>query len=241
MHHIKNKIAIGIALVVLSATQTAYAAGTKTDTPPKGKVAAPAPAPVTDVVVDSPEAIKMRSGPGNPVAGKEKSQLCQGCHGVVGMSVEGLAPNLAGHYAKSIEKQVRNFQSGTRIHQIMSAIAATINDADLDDIAAYFASQPKMKGNGSDNKMGEELFLHGDMSRMMVACVNCHGLHGKGKSPSNPVFPVIGGQNKDYVRGQLINFRDGDRGNSPGGVMNIITQRLTDTELESLADYVSGQ
>jgi cytochrome c553 len=98
-----------------------------------------------------------------------------------------------------------------------------------------------MKGSGSDNKMGEELFLHGDMSRMMVACVNCHGVHGKGKSPGNPVFPVIGGQNKDYVRGQLINFRDGDRGNSPGGVMNIITQRLTDTELESLADYVSGQ
>jgi cytochrome c553 len=241
MLHIKNKIAIGIALVVLSATQTAYAAGTKTDTSPKGNVAAPVPAPVSDVVVDSPEAIKMRSGPGNPVAGKEKSQLCQGCHGVVGMSVDGLAPNLAGQYAKYIEKQVRNFQSGTRTHQIMSAIAATISDDDLADIAAYFASQQKMKGSGSDNKMGEELFLHGDMSRMMVACVNCHGVHGKGKSPSNPVFPVIGGQNKDYVRGQLINFRDGDRGNSPGGVMNIITQRLTDTELESLADYVSGQ
>ncbi|MGA9665354.1 MAG: c-type cytochrome [Gallionella sp.] len=239
MLHIKNNFAIGIALVVLSATQIAYAAGTQPDSPPKGKVAAPAPA--SDEVVDSPEAIKLRSGSGNPVAGQEKSQLCQGCHGVVGISVDGLAPNLAGQYAKYIIKEVHNFQSGTRTHQIMSAIAATISEDDLADIAAYFASQKKMKGNGSDNKLGKELFLHGDMSRMMVACVNCHGINGKGKSPGNPVFPVIGGQNKDYIRGQLINFRDGDRGNSPGGVMNIITQKLTDDELNALADYVSGQ
>ena len=111
---------------------------------------------------------------------------------------------------------------------------------DLTDIAAYFASREKMKGDGHTNELGKKLFLHGDMSRMMVACVNCHGVNGKGKSPDNPVFPVIGGQHKDYLRGQLINFRDGDRGNSPGGVMNIITQKLTDQELDALADYVSG-
>jgi cytochrome c553 len=110
----------------------------------------------------------------------------------------------------------------------------------LADIAAYFASRKKMKGNGTDNKAGQELFLHGDMSRMMVACVNCHGVNGKGKTPTNPVFPVIGGQHKDYLRVQLINFRAGDRSNSPGGVMNIITQRLTDAELNALADYISG-
>jgi cytochrome c553 len=52
---------------------------------------------------------------------------------------------------------------------------------------------------------------------------------------------VIGGQQKDYLRGQLVNFRKGDRTNSPNGIMNRITQKLTDDELEALADYVSGQ
>jgi cytochrome c553 len=235
MLHIKNKIAAGLTLIALLANADAFA-----KTTPKAKVAPVDPALTVQMTDDSPEAIKLRSGSGDPVAGKEKSQLCQGCHGEVGISLEGMAPKLAGQYGKYISKQLRNFQSGTRVHQIMSDIAATVSDDDLADISAYFASQEKMKGNGSNNKVGEDLFLHGDMSRMMVACVNCHGTNGKGKSPGNPVFPVIGGQHKDYLQGQLLNFRAGDRSNSPGGVMNIITQKLTDAELEALAEYVSG-
>jgi cytochrome c553 len=222
-------------------------------TPPKSDVAAPPPSaasaspkvevstpPKNDTSGDSAETIKQRSGPGNPVAGKEKSELCQGCHGEEGVSAEGFAPKLAGQYGVYIAKQLRNFQAGTRVHQIMSAIAATISDDDLADIAAYFASRTKMVGAGSNNKLGEQLFLHGDMSRMMVPCFNCHGVNGKGKTPTNPVFPVIGGQHKDYIRGQLINFRAGDRSNSPGGIMNIITQKMTDAELDALSEYVSG-
>jgi cytochrome c553 len=246
MLHIKNNIATGIAMAVLFMTPVACAtthpASSKATTAPAAPDATvKGAAPSAVMADDSPEAIKLRSGPGDPVAGKDKSQLCQGCHGERGVSIEGMAPKLAGQYGIYIAKQVRNFQSGTRVHEIMSAVAQTVSDDDLADIAAYFASQEKMKGDGHENELGKKLFEHGDMSRMMVACVNCHGVNGKGKSPDNPVFPVIGGQHKDYLRGQLINFRDGDRGNSPGGVMNIITQKLTDEELDALADYVSGR
>jgi len=241
----KNNIAAGIVMAVLfmapAACATTHPASSKASTTTAAP-AAPAAAPVAGMADDSPEAIKLRSGPGDSVAGKDKSLLCQGCHGEVGVSIEGMAPKLAGQYAKYIEKQIHDFQSGVRIHEIMSAVAQTVSsDDDLADIAAYFASREKMKGDGHKNELGEKLFLHGDMTRMMVACVNCHGVDGKGKAPDNPVFPVIGGQHKDYLRGQLINFRDGDRGNSPGGVMNIITQKLTDEELDALADYVSGR
>lgn len=210
--------------------------------PPKveTKVNAPAALTAKSDEADSAEAIKQRSGPGDPVAGMDKSVLCTGCHGEEGNSTEPTAPKLAGQYGAYIAKELRNFQSGTRVHKIMSDIAQTVSDDDLADIAAYFASRKKMKGNGTDNKLGQELFLHGDMSRMMVACVNCHGVNGKGKTPTNPVFPVIGGQHKEYLRVQLINFRAGDRSNSPGGIMNIITQKLTDPELDALADYISG-
>ena len=178
---------------------------------------------------------------GDPAAGMEKSQLCQGCHGEFGHSTVGLIPKLAGQYAKYIVKQIHDYQAGTRTHQIMNAMAGTINDEDdLADIAAYFASQTKMKGSGSgDNKLGKNLFLHGDTAKMRLACVNCHGAQGKGLDTKITMFPVIGGQHKDYLRKQLIDFRSGFRTNSPRGIMNTVAQSLTDAEIEALAEYVS--
>lgn len=233
MFHTKSNIAVGLVLLVMLTGTTAFARNEYAN-PLTGQIGV---APDDD----SAESIKLRSGSGDPVAGKEKSQLCQGCHGEQGISLEGLIPKLAGQYAKYIAKELRNYQAGTRSHQIMNAMAATISDDDLADIAAYFASRPKMKGAGSDNEVGKKLFLHGDISRTVVACINCHGVNGKGLTPNTSMFPVIGGQQKDYIRRQLVNFRKEERTNSPNAIMNRITHNLTDDEIEGLADYVSGQ
>jgi len=233
MFHIKNNIAAGLALIALLTATAAFARNENTN-PLTGQIG-------VDAGDESAQSIKLRTGTGDPVAGKDKSLLCQGCHGEAGISMEGLVPSLAGQYGKYIAKELRNYQAGTRSHQIMNAMAATISDDDLADIAAYFASRTKMKGNGSENALGKKLFLQGDISRTMVACINCHGVNGKGLTPNTSMFPVIGGQQKDYIRRQLVNFRKGDRTNSPNGIMIRITQKLTDDELEALADYVSGQ
>ena len=213
----QNKIAICLVAVALLAATTAYAS-------------------------ESADVIKQRIGNGNPVAGKSKSTLCQGCHGEDGLSLENLIPHLAGQYATYIAKQLRNFQSGARKHQIMSVMAKTINDFDLADIAAYFASQEKMQGGGwGDNPVAKKLFLKGDMTRNIRPCVSCHGVNGKGKAPNITTFPVIGGQHKAYLRAQLINWRKGERtNNSPDDVMNIIAKSLSDPEIEALTDYLSG-
>ena len=190
---------------------------------------------------DSPEAVKQRMGPGDPVAGKTKSELCQGCHGEVGLSVEDLIPNLAGQYALYIAKQLRNFQSGARKHQIMSAMATTIDDADLMDIAAYFSSQKKMQGNGQGaSAVAINLFTRGDATRGIPPCMSCHGVNGKGKAPDIPTYPVTGGQHKAYLKVQLQHWRSGERANSPDGVMNKVAKNLTDAEIEALTDYLSG-
>jgi cytochrome c553 len=232
MFNNSRNIATGLTLAALFVVTAAFAQE-DTVNPLKGIIQAD---------VNDAEAIKLRTGSGDPVAGREKSQLCQGCHGEYGISMEGLIPKLAGQYANYIEKEIRNYQAGIRSHQIMNAMAATIaNDQDLADIAAYFASQDKMKGDGSGNPDGEEIFLHGDLSKMRLGCVNCHGVRGKGLEAKISMFPVIGGQQKDYIRRQLINFRDGYRTNSPNGIMNRITNSLTDSEIDSLAEYISSQ
>jgi len=189
----------------------------------------------------SAEEIKLRIGAGDPVAGKDKAMLCFGCHGEDGNSADPATPKLAGQYGIYIAKQVRNYLASTRTHMVMSSMAAAISDADLDDIAAYFASLPMMQGaRPSGNKAGKELFENNELSRMVVRCNSCHGEAGKGLTADNPVYPVIGGQHKDYLLAQLINFRKGLRNNSAGGVMNITVHRLSDAELEALADYASG-
>jgi cytochrome c553 len=195
-----------------------------------------------EVEIESPDAIIVRSRPGNPVLGKVKSQVCQGCHGLRGYSVISLIPKLAGQYAHYIAKELRNYQEGSRSHQIMSAMAAFINDADLDDIAAHFSVQKKMSGgHAEENPIGKNLFLNGDVGRRILPCVNCHGADGKGRRPWSSIFPVIGGQHKDYLRVQLNNFRSDTRSNSPVAIMNLMTRQLTDEEIEGLADYISGR
>lgn len=233
MFNANNIISVCLALVVLLSSAAVLA---ENDNP-----ASQLPSPNEPAKNESADEIKLRIGPGDPVAGKDKAALCYGCHGEDGNSIDPQYPKLAGQYGIYIAKQVRNYLASTRSHMVMSGMAASVGDADLDDIAAYFASQPMMKGDHpSSNKIGKKLFENDDLSRMQVRCNSCHGASGKGQNPGNPVYPVIGGQHKDYLLKQLIDFRKGLRNNSPGGVMNITVHRLSDTELEALADYVSG-
>ena len=92
-----NKITVSLALVALLTAATAFASESS-DPLNKGRLG---------FADDSAENIKLRSGTGDAVAGKEKSELCQGCHGEDGNSVEGRIPKLSGQYGKYIAKQLR--------------------------------------------------------------------------------------------------------------------------------------
>ncbi len=198
-------------------------------------------APPTVFASDTPEAIKLRIGAGNPVKGKTESQLCQGCHGVTGLSVEPLIPNLAGQYATYMVKQILNFKVLERRHQIMNAMAMTMTDTEILNVTAYFASQKQIKGDGKgESQVAKNLFLKGDAARNIQACVSCHGENGKGKAPNVDIYPTIGGQHKLYLVTQLNNWRSGERTNSQDNVMNKTTKSLTDAEIEVLSEYISG-
>jgi cytochrome c553 len=179
--------------------------------------------------------------PDAQVRGWEKSELCRACHGEKGNSIEPLIPKLAGQYSKYISKQIHDFKTDERTHQIMSVVAMTVSENDVDDIAAYFASQPKMNSSGQGNPVGESIFLNGNSTTTLAPCIYCHGKNGKGLTPNSSTFPVIGGQHKEYIRKQLKDFRGKIRNNSPGRIMNTITKSLTDDEIEALADYISKQ
>ena len=77
---------------------------------------------------------------GDIEAGKAKSVMCAACHGPAGISVSPLWPNLAGQKEAYLVKQIKAFKSGERNDPSMAPMVAGLTDADIDNLAAYYAS-----------------------------------------------------------------------------------------------------
>lgn len=77
---------------------------------------------------------------GSIKAGSDKARACQVCHGKGGRSTNPTYPRLAGQHAKYIVKQLKAFKAGIRKDPIMNGMAATLDEQDMKDVAAYFES-----------------------------------------------------------------------------------------------------
>ncbi len=79
---------------------------------------------------------------GDAAAGKEKASACAACHGPAGISVNPLWPNIAGQQEPYLAKQMKAFRDGQRADPLMVPIVSGLSDADIDDLAAYYAGLP---------------------------------------------------------------------------------------------------
>ena len=87
---------------------------------------------------------------GNPVAGAQKVRMCQGCHGIEGWRTAFpevySVPRIAGQHEAYLVKALHEYKDGERSHPSMRAIAASLSDKDIADVAAYYAqSGPSAK------------------------------------------------------------------------------------------------
>jgi cytochrome c553 len=73
-------------------------------------------------------------------AGRKKAIACQACHGMDGIAKLPEAPNLAAQPAVYLERELRAYRSGARQNAVMSVAAKTLSDADIRDLAAYYAA-----------------------------------------------------------------------------------------------------
>lgn len=81
---------------------------------------------------------------GDPHAGREKTSMCAGCHGIPGWrtaypSVYSV-PKLGGQHADYLVAALKAYKSGERTHPSMKGIAASLSEQDMEDLAAYYAS-----------------------------------------------------------------------------------------------------
>lgn len=77
---------------------------------------------------------------GDVAAGKAKSATCAGCHGANGISAVPTYPNLAGQKEAYLAQQIKDYKSGARKNPTMNAMVAALTDADIANLAAYYAS-----------------------------------------------------------------------------------------------------
>ncbi len=172
--------------------------------------------------------------------------ICSACHGADGNSASPANPSIAGQPAEYITEQLMNFKSGIRNNPVMAAIAATLSAEDMRALGIHF-SQQKPKGLAAKDSAlalaGQKIFRGGNAGTGVPACSACHLPDGIGV-PSR--YPRVGGQYADYVYAQLKAFKAGERGmdkegkDANGKVMAQIAARMSDREMQAVAQYVSG-
>jgi cytochrome c553 len=168
----------------------------------------------------------------DPKAGEAKAQVCVACHGEGGNSANPQIPSLAGQPAQMIATQLYQFREGNRKNEQMSPMAANLSNAEMNDLAAYFAAvkpaPPKHRTSAQSAELAPQI-------ARKLNCTQCHGPALLGQQH----IPRLAGQQADYLRMQLKLFKTSRRADMDGN-MTSAAQALTDKDIDVLVDYLAG-
>lgn len=168
---------------------------------------------------------------GDAMAGAKKhADACASCHGAAGVSPNDSWPNLAGQNAAYLVRILGAYKSGSQTDAIMSPMAQALSDAEIQNLAAYYAglgckAAPAAKRAGAF-EAGEALARN---------CAACHGATG---IASNAAWPSVAGQKPAYLANALKAFRAGLRKDP---TMAGVARGLSDADIANLAAYYSAQ
>ena len=161
-------------------------------------------------------------------AGKTASSVCAGCHGETGISKMPGVPSLVGQDPKYLVAAMTAYKGGERKNDTMKAMIASVADANMSDIALYYALQ---------NPKHPQPAAAGDTAKGHAAaavCASCHGAQGVSAVPTTP---SLAGQDAQYIAAALHGYKDGSRGNA---TMKGIAGGLDDVAIRNLAAYYAG-
>ena len=164
--------------------------------------------------------------------------VCAACHTNDGSRGSPANPILQGQHPEYLVKQLSEFKSGKRANPIMSGMAAPLSDADMKNVAAFYAGKTAKPGFAKNKELvalGEKIYRGGIADRMIPACAGCHSPTGAG-IPAQ--YPRLAGQHADYTEAQLVAFRSGARKNSIP--MTGVAAKMNDREIKAVADYIAG-
>ncbi len=179
---------------------------------------------------------------GDPNRGEQLTDGCVACHGQTGSdNLQPVYPIISGLGEKFLAKQLRDIQSGDRSVPEMAGVLDDMSEQDLKDLAAFYNAQEMPEGEADPELVdqGESLYRGGNKASGVAACIACHGPQGLGNEPAG--YPRVSGQSVEYSIKALKDYRSGDRVyDSQSQIMGDIASKLTDSEIEAVAEYMHG-
>ena len=160
---------------------------------------------------------------------------CTMCHGARGLS-QADTPNLAGQYPVTIYKELVDFKTGARASAVMAPLVADLSEADMRDLAAYYAYLPRVTTSGSATGEPPLIVASGAPLRGIAPCGACHG-----EVDSKASAAWLEGQPAIYLRTQLAAFATSARHNDIGEQMRNIARRMTPQEIDAASLYYADR
>lgn len=185
---------------------------------------------------------------GNAANGGKKVAMCVGCHGIVGYQASfpeiHKVPMISGQSASYLAAALNAYRGGDRKHPTMRAIAASLSDQDIADLAAYYSTLGLKEGDAAPPAAGAK--APGDKVQALIArdssnnCTQCHGANFN--TPNDGTVPKLAGQHADYL---LVALKSYKVENNPhlgrsNGVMSGQAKKFSNAELKALAGYISS-
>ncbi len=165
-------------------------------------------------------------------AGKQKAELCTGCHGESGISQTENIPSLAGQPELFIQWQLVFFRSGTRKNEQMQPIVEQLNNEDIRNLGAYFASLDPPKAAADDNP---DLSKKGAQAAQGRRCASCHTDTYAGTK----AVARVAGQREEYLLKALRDYKSGVRSGGGMAAMAEVAYPLSEEEITALAHYLA--
>ncbi len=214
----------------LTAAMKAYRSGERKNDTMKPMLAATSDADIDRIALfyalQKPGRAATPAPGGDPEAGKASTVGCAGCHGNQGVSSTPANPSLAGQDAQYIMAALRAYKAGDRTDETMKALAASLDDTKVKDIAAYYAAQEPLAPHVEPPATAQQ---------WTQKCDRCHGLNG---NSTDTGIPALAAQRIEYIEGALRDYQTGARSSSEMAAMSSV---LSEDDVKNLATYYSQQ
>jgi cytochrome c553 len=168
-------------------------------------------------------------GAGKTIAERD----CKACHGLNGGGTAPAIPHLAAQRARYLYASLKEYKDGKRAHAALRDMATNMTEADMRNVAAYFASLPPIANTVETDVKHSSPYEKG--KALVAACAKCHGEDGNSKIPGTP---SLAGQQPHYLVAAIQEYHQGDR------AKDAMRSSLRDSdkfELENLALYLAAQ
>ena len=166
-------------------------------------------------------------------AGKAIAEAdCSACHGMDGRGATPEIPHLTAQPVQYLIEAMHAYRDGGRLHAALQDMTTGMSEADIANIAAYYASQPPLEhtvdyaSNAASDSKGSDVAM---------LCEECHGDRGISETEG---VPNLAGQQPAYLIAATLQYKSGNRGHEDMGTM--LTD-LDQVDVEEMAMYFASQ